>query len=413
MLQFLLRLGMVILVVVLCVVVSIGGCGEGATPATTEVEEVVLTVGNLSDLTGVSANAMRYINTALDDLVEHYNENNLIPGVRLKVVTYDGQMDPAKDIPGLEWLVRKGADFLITPIPAVSVTLKPRVDKEKIVLFAMASQKEGFLPPGYVFNLGIDPQYDGYTMMKWISENDWDWETDGPAKVGGAAWTESYSDKFMDGMKEYCMAHPEQFEWEGGYLTDFGFSWESEIEALKDCNYIYPGIVFISFVKQYRDAGYTEAKFIGTETQAAFFDVVDDAELWDEIDGMLFLKFSRWWNEEGEVVNLIKQILYENHSSEADEIISAGVGYLMMAQMIPMLDIIADAAEAVGPQNLDSQAIYDAAKSFVFMSDGIQRLSFGEEKRDAVDAYAVYEARSTEKDIIRLHDEWYPTVRNP
>ena len=78
-----------------------------------------------------------------------------------------------------------------------------------------------------------------------------------------------------------------------------------------------------------------------------------------------------------------------------------------------MLSIIADAVEAVGPQNLNSQALYDAATSFVLATDGVQRLSFGEEKRDAVDAYAMYKARGTEEDIFRLHDEWYPTVRNP
>lgn len=375
-------------------------------------EDVVITIGNLSDLTGVSAGAMKYINVALDDLVGYYNDNNLIPGVSLKVVTYDGQMDPAKDVPGYEWLMKKGADVLFTPIPATPVTLKPRVDQDRIVLFTMTSQKEGFLPPGYVFNLGIDPQYDGYTMMKWIAEYDWDWETQGPARVGGAAWSESYSDELMNGMKEYCVAHPEQFDWIGGHLTDFGFSWESEVEALKNCNYVYPGIVFINFVKQYRNAGCVEAKLIGTETQTAFFDLVDDSDLWDEIDGMLFLKFSRWWNEDGEIISLIKQILNDSHPDKAEEVISAGVGYLSLNQLYAMLEIIRNATEQVGPQNVDSQSIYASAQSFSLYTDGIQRLSFSDEKRDAVDAYAMYEARASEKDIFRIHNEWFPTVRN-
>lgn len=67
----------------------------------------------------------------------------------------------------------------------------------------------------------------------------------------------------------------------------------------------------------------------------------------------------------------------------------------------------------MGPQNVDSQAIYDAATSFVMTTDGVQRLSFGEEKRNAIDAYAMYEARSPENDIFRMHEEWYPTVRGP
>ncbi len=77
-----------------------------------------------------------------------------------------------------------------------------------------------------------------------------------------------------------------------------------------------------------------------------------------------------------------------------------------------MFEIIAEAAEAVGPQNLDSQAIYDACTSFSLSTDGVQRLSFNEGKRDAIDAYGIYEARSAEKDIFRVQDAWFPTVRN-
>jgi len=184
------------------------------------------------------------------------------------------------------------------------------------------------------------------------------------------------------------------------------------VEALKNCDYIYPGIVFINFVKQYRNAGNETAKFMGTETQTAFFDMVDDAGLWEEIDGMLFLKSSRWWNEEGEIIDLIKEILYENHPNETDEIISAGVGYLSMNQVYAMLEIIADASEQVGPQNIDSQAIYEAAQSYSLVIDGVRRMSFGPDKRDAVDAYAMYETRASQRDIFRISDEWYPTVRN-
>ncbi|NQT73014.1 MAG: ABC transporter substrate-binding protein [Chloroflexi bacterium] len=408
-----------LLILIMISLVVIGCNGDGDTPAlsptpeTSPVEDVVITIGNLSDLTGPSANPMEYINMALDDLVEYYNENNLIPGVRLEVVTYDGQMDPARDIPGYEWLIEKGADLIFTPIPATPVTLKSRVDSDKVVLFSMAADKDEILPPGYVFNLGTIPQYDAYTLLKWIAENDWDYKTNGPAKVGGVDWNNAHGGALLSAMEEYCSAHPDQFEWEGGYLTNYSFDWGAEVEALRNCDYVYPGIIMQSFVKQYREAGCTEAKFLGSDTQAAFFVMVDDAQLWDEIDGMFFLKFSRWWNEEGEIVNLAKKLLYENHPDEAESIIRSGVGYLAMNQIYPMLSIIADAAEVVGPQNLDSQVLYDAATSFVLTTDGVQRLSFGEEKRDAVDAYTMYEARGTDEDIFRLHDEWYPTVRNP
>ncbi len=264
-----------------------------------------------------------------------------------------------------------------------------------------------------MFNLGIDPQYEAYTLLKWIAENDWDYETKGPAKIGGAAWSESYSDALLPAMEEYCSNHPDQFEWEGGYLTSFGFLWQAEVEALKDCDYVYPGIIMQNFVQQYREAGHTAAKFMGSDSQAVFLGMIDTAELWDEIDGMIFLKTSRWWNEEGEIINLTRQLVDQYHSDEAEEIIRSGNGYLSVNQIYPMFMIIADAAEAVGPQNIDSQALYDAATSMVFTVEGVQRASFNETKRDAVDAYSIYEARAAEDDIFRVQDEWFPTVRNP
>jgi len=411
--------------IILLVFTSIIGCSKSSaekpspTTSVTQTEtppptppEKVITIGNMTDFTGVSATAMEYINMSLDDMVKYYNDNNLIPGVRFKVESYDGQMDPARDIPGYEWLIENGADFIFSPIPATPTTLKTRVENDEVVLFAMAASREAYLPPGYVFNLGIDSKSEGYTMMKWIAENDWDYETKGPAKVGGAAWSESHSDKVLEAMEEYCDAHPDQFEWVGGYLTHFSMNWQAEVEALKDCDYIYPGIVFITFVKQFHEAGHTKAKFIGSDTQAAFFDMVDAAELWDEIDGMLFVKFSRWWNEDGEIVDLVKQLLHQNHPDQAETVIRAGVGYMAGNQIYAMFQILADAAEAVGAQNLDSQAIYDAATSFSLSTDGVCRLSFGEEKRDAVDAYGIYEARAVEEDIFRAQDAWFPTVRN-
>jgi len=177
---------------------------------------------------------------------------------------------------------------------------------------------------------------------------------------------------------------------------------------------VYPGIQMLTFVEQYREAGCTGAKFIGSDTQCAFFEMVDNAGLWDEIDGMLFLKSSRWWNDDDdELATLAGQLVRTNHPSEADRIIRSGNGYLAVNQAYAMLSIIADAVKKVGPQNLDSQAIYDAATAFKRTEDGVQRFSFGEDKRAMVDAYTMYEARGAEKNLFKVRDEWYPTVLSP
>jgi len=414
-----------VIALVLCLVAALMlGCGNGkeANPTLTPMadttahannhEPVVITIGDLSDLTGVSANAMGIIDESLEDMVKYYNDQNIIPGVRLKIITYDGQFNPSRDIPGYEWLKDKGADLIFTAVPATSVTLKPRVDKDKMVLFALAPSEGGLLPPGYAFCPGYTYTKNlAYTALKWIAENDPDFPRDRPARIGGAAWAETYSESSFEGAKEYAKAHPEQYEWEGGYLTDFVFTWGPEVSALKDCDYVFPPVVMNSFVKEYRAAGYA-AKFISLDAQTAFFGLVDKADLWNDLDGMLFLRTTRWWNEDEELISLIKKVLYEYRSDEAEDIIRMGSGYLGGYAVYMVLDIIAKTVETVGPGNFDSQALYKTAESFSLNMDGAEH-HFGEDKRASADYAAMYELRAAEKDIFRVSPDWYPILLQP
>jgi hypothetical protein len=155
---------------------------------------------------------------ALEDTAEYYTENNLIPGVEFEVVTYDGQYDPSRDIPGYEWLKERGADFIFSPVGATAVTLKPFLEEDKMVLFMMAPHEDAFAPPGWVFAPGnslFNEQM--YTLLKWVAENDPDFPQDRPAKIGAAFWNESTGLAMLDGAEKYAEAHPEQYSWEGHY----------------------------------------------------------------------------------------------------------------------------------------------------------------------------------------------------
>jgi len=403
--------------VALPLVAACGGDDGEGTPKPTDTlipktKDVVITIGNLSDMTGASANAMENINMALDDLVAYYNQMILPPGVTLKVQAYDGQHDPSRNIPGYEWLKEKGADLIFTAVPAAPATLKPRADADRMVIFAASVAMEELLPPGYIFGVGTIPQHEAFTLLKWISENDWDYQNNGPAKIGGACWIGTAGENAQQGMKEYAEAHPDQYEWVGSYSTNYTFTWRSEMEALKNCDYLFPPAVMPSFVKEYRSAGYT-AKFIGTDVHMAFLGLIDDANLWDEIDKTLVIRSSRWWNENGAIIDMTKDLLEKNHPGSAKEIEREGSGYIAMYQLNQMLEVIANAVEAVGSSNFDSETLYDAAQSYTQVVDGTQRSSFSKTKRDAVDAYGIYEVRATDRDIFRIQDDWVPTVREP
>ena len=258
-------------------------------------EPVTITLGNLTDKTGVASNAMSIIDKAVDDTVEYYNEQGLIPGVELEVISYDEGYDPAKDIPGYEWLKERGADFLWTPVTSAVDTLFPTLNNDQFVMFAATAN----LPPeemagGYVFSLGITPKYEALTLLSWLPENDPDFPTDRPAKIGGASWSEAYSDVWFSTAKDYAEKHPDQYEWVGGHLAPLGtFIWDTEIQALKDADYAYIPIPPHVFARGYREAGHT-AKLLGSDPHAAFLGMVHTGNRWEQVDGMLFIRSSRW-----------------------------------------------------------------------------------------------------------------------
>jgi len=378
------------------------------------VEKVVITIGHHVDLTGPGANPMAAIVIALDDMVKYYNESDLIPGVELKVETYDNQYDPAKDIPGYEWLKEKGADLILSAAPVTAISLETRLAEDEMVLFGLAPDEESLDPPGYVFaGSNSLAKYGSWTILKWIAENDPDFPKDRPATIGGASWTEGHSGAFFAGCQEYADAHPDQYEWVDGFLTNYTFVWPTEVQALKALDYVTPPTMITNFAKEYGEAGGT-AKFFGDQHHLAFLGMVDQADLWDEIDGMIVLTNTRWWNEEGPIISLAKDLLYRYHSEdEAESIIQSGTGYTALSSIFVMLEIIKDTVEAVGPENFDSQALYETAQSFSFTMDDVEFYSFSETRRAPQNYFGMYEISAAEKDVFRVVPEWLPAVTEP
>ncbi len=409
-----------VLLLLLLPMVACGGDDDeatGITPTSTETgqscEEFVITIGNLTDITGVSSNAQEVINLALEDLVNYFNDENLIPGIELKIVTYDGQFDPARDISGYEWLKQKGADLLVSGVTSTPITLKPIVDDDQMLLFSLSGALETLTPQGYVFAPASLAEHEGLTLMKWIAENDWDYQTKEPATIGAAFWGEPNAQAFIEQAEAYAKAHPDQFDWVDTFTTQVGsFIWTAEADALKDCDYVFTNAPIVAFVREYRNAGGT-GKLIGGGPHVALMRLVDDANLWDEIDGMLFVTPSQWWGEKGELIELREQLLYENHPDRAEEIKRMGGAYNALDNFYVVLDIIRIAAENVGPANVDSAALYEAANSYSLVADGVERYSFGETKRYACNVYSICEAQEELRDLVRIEPEWIPTVTEP
>lgn len=387
------------------------GLDTAATIAPTSVGPVEITVGVISDKTGSTAQVMQVVDSALDDLVEYFNENGLIPSAELDVIYYDGQYDPANDIPGYERLKEQGADVIFANLSNTAVTLKSRADDEEMVIFSLFASEQASDPPGWVFCMNVPISAYAQTMLQWIAENDWDWQTNGPAIVGGAGWTGPLWQEIQQGADAYCSAHPEQFEWIGGYLTDFAMTWGPEVDALKDCDYIIPpGVGLITFAREYRQAGGT-ATFLCFESQAAVLGLAAQAAGWDALDGSLFALPNRWWNEDAELSNLTNQLLNENHPDSAESIRNSGASYIGgITEWYGVLMIIAETVNRVGAENFNSQTLYDTATSFSMAYGDCPEWNFTKNKRTSWNYVGIYELSAEEQDLMRRDPDWYPIV---
>jgi|GEM_PF-179579 len=395
-----------------------------ATPAETGSPSgpVVITIGNLTDETGVASIPLSYIDISVRDMIDYYNEENIIPGVKLELLGYDTQFNPGKFISGYEWLRNHGADLIWNALPPGVTELQDRADEDEFCIFsATANIEPEELDGSHVFCIAITPKYEAYTFLDWIAKNDPDFPQGRPAKIGGAAWKEDYSNIWFEAAKEYCNAHPDKYEWVQEYLTEVKFSWDAEIHGLKDCDYIYVPTPPQTFLRAYRQAGY-EAKFIGTELHVAFNGMIDANDLWEEANGMLLILAAGWYNDENDsTIQMINSLLTDNYSDEKMlDILTVGAAYRTALRIHMICDIIKQTVERVGAENFSTEALVETAKSWSFTYDNVEEISnFTETKRFSQNYYGIYEfsvdqsnPRSWEY-VTRVDPDWIPQVTKP
>lgn len=411
------------LLVLLFAMSSLAGCGGGSdepdengSTSRPPVEKIKITIGNLTDITGPASNAMEEHNDrAVFDLVKYYNEGNLIPGVEIELINYDTVTNPSRFIPGYEWVREKGADIIFTPTSPPAEVVKPLADADGVPLFSSSMTTLQLDPPGWTFGRQQLNNVMMYTLLDWIAENDWDYETNGPAKIGTANWAAQTSEDFGNAMKEYAEAFPNRFQYVGSFFTALGTpNWGNEIEQLKDCDYIFPPHVGFSapaFIREYRNAGYN-AKFIGYEAHISFLDMMIEGAGWDAFDGMLVIMSTRGWNEEAPEIELAKELLEKYHgASELEEAMKyGGQKYIGPFEgWYGVFELIKEAVERVGVENYSNQALYDTAIQFSTQVGG-NGWSWTETKRTNWEGLGIYALDAAKEEVIRIVPEWQPVV---
>jgi hypothetical protein len=121
---------------------------------------------------------------------------------------------------------------------------------------------------------------------------------------------------------------------------------------------------------------------------------------------------TEWWTEGAEFPNLIDQLLNDCRPDQAEDFMARGTEYNSADNGFQILEGLRFAAETVGPENVDSQAIYEAMSSVKMVWDDLQRQSYGPEKRVSADFLAIYEVDGPTRNLIRVSD-WLPVESGP
>ena len=377
--------------------------------------KLTITIGEITDLTGPASPAIITLHYALEDMVRRYNEEEIIPGVKLKIVSWDTKYDAARQVPGYDWVRGKGAKLIISVTPDTGVYLKPFADRDEFPLFNLSTDVGMLEPPGWVFTMSTPISWGLVTLMDWVRENHWD-DDQGTPKIGLVGWAENVIVSINADIEEYLEKHPGEWEYAGVRTAPFGtVAWSGEVDALKDCDYVCAyGFPAGAIINEFHERGHSPV-FLDSMTGSAYRGFLMDLVGFPGLDGMLSANISLYRDQTTPMVEQAKEILDSYRPGEAEEIIDAGFSYIGgWHNLTAAFQILHQAIDAVGAENLSSQAIYDAAVNYKATGaiwEGYPEWSFSPTKRYLIDHVTIYEFQEAADDMVRITDYWIPLVK--
>ena len=393
------------------VLILVGTLGPSCGEETQQEDKVVITVGHLTDFTGPASPALIDLGWALEDLVEYINEEDPIPGVELKVVHYDTRYDPSRDIPGYEWCKQKGAAVMLTPLPTTGESLKLVAERDKVPVAAISTTSYMIDPPGWVFCFHTPSSWEMTSILKWVGD-EWTQYPTKP-KIGAVGWQEPWTTDLIMGLKDYCEAHPDKFEWIGGLFAPMGvLTWGAEVEKLRNCDYVAiptTGLGAASFVRQFRERGYS-ATFMNADGISSFYDLLVDSCGWEDLDGTLNAQAWEWWGTPKPMIQLLERLLNENRPGDVEDVMARGCGYIGGSEVYLFFQVLRAAIEEAGAENFDGQAFFDTAIGFRTTWEGYPEMGFGQDRRWAVEYVRIWEWSASHHDLIAVSD-WLPVIK--
>lgn len=189
--------GLLLLVVVTGLIISLA-CAPATTtqPAEKPAENVIITIGDLPNLTGAYAATQSCYVESNGGAVKLANEINYIPGVTLKYEWVDAATEPAKAMTAYKKLLAASPRpaVIIDHSTAIGAALKKTVEADKIPVIEGGVNNEILIPPGWVFYYGSPYPCEAGAFVDWFKSQ---WKESRAPRFAALTWDNPYGRSWM------------------------------------------------------------------------------------------------------------------------------------------------------------------------------------------------------------------------
>jgi len=259
-------------------------------------------------------------------------------------------------------------DVFVAPSPAdIDINYK-KLEQDRLAAFGTTSWKP-IRNAEWAFWLYDTMEGQNEFLTDWIATRDWDYATEGRnPKVAFVGWSGlSTSEGSLDGVESYLAAHPDKFDWQGAHMAPIGnVNWSSDATKLADCDYIVLGTIgagTASLIKEFRNRGFTGDMLSCSSPLTGWWNIITGSVAADHLYGQYTSQQMPWFSDNG-FTQLCRTIALKYHSQDwVDTAFKQSSYYTGPAWGMTVVGAIRKAAEEVGAENVDSDAIRAAAET--------------------------------------------------
>jgi len=355
--------------------------------------------------------------TTTEAMLEYINTEDPIEGVTLKLLTYDSESTSEQAIPGYQWLEQQGAKFIAVTDTEVVPTLKSTVDTDKFPVFMCSGTKIATQEPGYVFPIPMIFYDQVQPLMKYIMD-EWDYTANpsGP-KIGLFGWNLEYGTDRRDAIEDYIENNPGKFADDEAVIrlvsTDTT-NFVNEVEALKDCDYIFAGATatgMASFMGLMRSSGYNDPVFcfLGSDTGfMSIYAATEDGR--NNIDGTLWASDAGYYKVDDNEIAALSRYLIDDYFPAGVVGITPGMTTLVASLLVP-IDILRTAASLVDdPEDITGELINYVATTMTFDYEDFPMADYSDDNRALLTSVMIYQYSAADNDWSSV-SEWITAPR--